>query len=532
MKRYIVLLCALLTLTGIRAEQTAQQATYDLTFVSYESLFTEADNDVFLILYTVEYSFTFRLDIIVEQGQQFFTSGKTYTWADMISKFCYTYVSAEYTERPFKDANFTWTKDAQGLEHMVGYAVDTLGNTYNFRYDVEPFIPTGDTITVNFTNSLKLEHSTEWYFTGTNDNGRYYLLLTLLNNSDSPVGHYTSENIDMSYSYIDKTMKDGSYEMLSFHDAVVDITAGDNDTLHIEASILAEDGNVYAVHAFYVEPKPLYHENITATDLYINTDYLFGMVGAIRLEASDSERDVFFALTPMSDDLNIYEAYNISLLTPNIGGVRYKSDPETQYDVYEGDITIELTDSGTVVSGTILCYNNVEYTIRLTHVVPEPTRSENLYMDGLEVQVSDQGAWRISGYNADSTKYISAVFNNYQIDGKYSYVFMSPQHSYIVTDIVWADDIIESYNYFDLIDANLSAEVDPTFNTVSVIGTMLGQNLTDVPLFNVELTTAARLSALPTVSGSPAAATKRLENGILIIEHNNHTYNAQGQRVK
>lgn len=534
MKKIIFFLIALITCIGAQAAQAAQPQTLDITICRYDTMFFDETNDVYMILYTEGDVVTLRLDIFVEEGQRGLTNGKTYTWDEMYQKFCYVYVGAEFQGHAFKDANITWTKDAQGLEHIAGYAIDTLDNTYNFHYDDVPFIPTGDTIAVSFPGSLRLEHyQSDWYFSGTNSDGAYSLMLTLLNDGDSPVGHYTAENIDLTYSYLDKSLGDGGYELLYFHDATADITAAENDTLVIHAEVMAQDGIVYVLEAFYSEPKALRHEQITATDLYINTDYLYGMVGAIRVEASDDQRRVVLALTPETADLSVYDTYQLSAYTPNLGNVTYFIDPETPYEVYKGTVTVERAENGAVVTGTLLCYNDVEYTLHLTSPAPDKTREEELNMDAMHLTVSTQGAWRINGYSADSTVFVSAVFNNDRFDGTYSIVEMSRDYSYIVTDITWSQGDVESYTYYDLVSARLTAELDPADSTITVTGTMLGQHLTDVPLFSITLTTKPRQeSALPITTGSPAVATKRLENGLLLIERNGKTYTVTGAEMR
>lgn len=531
MKRFAFILCALLSLAGARAAETAQLKTFDLTINRYDSIFSEADNDVFMVLYTEDYEATLRLDIKVEEGQRYFTNGKTYTWDDMIQKFCYAYVKDEYREYKFADATFTWWLDELGLEHFSGSALDSAGNTYNFRYDVLPYIPTGDTIEVTFSQSMKMEHSTDWYFTGTE--GDYYLLLTLFNDGDSPVGHYTEENIDIDFSYIDKSLGGGNFELIYFHHAEIDVTEAADDTLRIEAMIAAMDTNVYHFQAFYSAPKPKVKKTITATDLYINTDYLYGLVGAIRVEASDEEQTVVFAFSPMSQDLNIYDTYQINSQSPNIGYVTAFADPDTQNEVYEGTITIAKTENGATVTGKILCYDDTEYTIDLSHFVPEKTREADLTIDGMQLQLSTQGAWRLSGYSDDMSAYVSVVLNNWEIEGEYSYVEMSRDFTYVVTDITWDGGDVDAYTYFDLLDADLKAEIELPDSIVTVTGTLLVQNKTDIPLFNVHLSNKpSEQQALPEVPFTPAAATKRIENGMIVIEKNGKLYNAVGAELR
>lgn len=526
MKRLTFLYSVLMILIGV---QTLEAKTYYLTISSYEPDFFEQDNDVYLIMHTEDNAVTLRLDIIVEEGQQFFTNGKTYTWDDMMHPFCYAFIGAEFKEYKFADASFTWRLDELGLEHFAGSAVDSLGNTYNFHYDVLPYNPTGDTIDVTFPNTMKLEHSEEWYFTGSND--EYYLLLTLINEGSSPVGHYTNENIVMDYSYIDKTLGDGEYAFINFHHAEVDITEATDDTLKIEALIAGLDTNIYRFHAFYIAPKPLVKNSITATNLYINTDYLYGMVGAFQVEASDDSHYVKFAFSPMSEDLSVYDTYTISNTSANIGYVQdYMAGEEEISEIYEGTITISKTDKGAVVSGTVLCYDNTEYTINLSYDVPEKTSDRELTIDGLAIQVSKQGAWHISGYNAEQTAFVSMVFNGFGIEGTYSIVETSPAYSYIVTDITWDEGDVDSYTYYDLKAVNLTATLNEADSVVTVTGTVIAQNSNDpddAPQFTVQWSSKAKTEDIANVN-SYAVATKRLENGMIIVEKNGVKYTITG----
>jgi len=533
MKQLAFILCALMAFIGAQAAETAEPKTYDLTICKYESEFFEADNDVYMTLYTEDNVVTIRVDIIVEEGQQYFTNGKTYTWDDMLQKYCNAYVSADFQHYQFADATFTWHLDELGLEHMAGSGIDSLGNIYNFHYDVLPYIPTGDTIDVTIPQPMRLEHSDNWYFTGSND--EYSVLLALVNDGASPVGHYTNENIDMDFSYIEVSFGGGEYEYFSFHDAEIDITEAEDDTLKIEALIAALDTNVYRLHAFYLAPKPTVKKNIEAKNLYINTDYLYGMIGAFQVEASNDTHYIKFAFSPMSDDLNVYDTYSISNVSPNLGYVTDYLDPSEEYsEIYEGTVTISKTENGAVVTGTILCYNNTEYTLNLYYAVPEKTHEEDLIIDGLALQISNQGAWRISGFNAAQTQNVSLVFNGFGIEGTYSIVEMSAPYSYVVTDILWTAGEIESYNYYEPVAADLTATLNETDSVITVTGTIIAQNsenLQDVPQFNVRLTTQPVTEDVESVRPD-AVATKRMENGMIIIEKNGVKYTVTGQIIQ
>ena len=533
MKRLLFILCAWMMMAmSAHAEEKALQTSYDLTIGDYEAEFFEAGNDVYMLMHSVDEAMTIRLDIIVEPGQQFFTNGKTYTWDEMLHPFCSVYVRDEYRDYKFADASFTWTKDEQGLEHIAGSATDSLGNTYTFHYDVLPYIPTGDTLDIAFEHSLRLEHDEYWFFSGTE--GDYYILLTLINETGSPAGHYTAENMDMGYSYIDRPGEGGDHEIFLFHDADITITEAANDTFKIEGFIAAMDGNVYCLHLFYMEPKPTIKQELNATNLYINTDYLYGMIGAFQVVASNDTHQVKLAFSPMTEDLNIYDTFTITNVSPHLGYVTvYNAGEEEISDVYKGTVTISRTENGAEVSGTILCYNNIEYTLHLSCDVPEKTSEKELTIDGMALKVSSQGAWQISGYSADETQYVSLVFNGFGIEGTYNFVEMSRDYSYIVTDIIWDGEYVNTYNYYELKAADLSVTLNETDSVVTVTGTIIAQrsdNIGDVLQFTVHLTSKPITEDVAIVR-SEATATKRMENDMIVIEKNGMKYTITGQII-
>jgi hypothetical protein len=142
-----------------------------------------------------------------------------------------------------------------------------------------------------------------------------------------------------------------------------------------------------------------------------------------------------------------------------------------------------------------------------------------------------QGAWRISGYSADSTQFVSLVFNGLGIEGSYSIVEMSPDYSYVVTDITWAEGEVDSYNYFEVKAADLTATLNETDSVVTVTGTVLTQDRNNVPQFTVRLSTSPAQQAIDIVP-SAATATKRLEDGELIIEKNGVKYTITGSIIR
>lgn len=239
------------------------------------------------------------------------------------------------------------------------------------------------------------------------------------------------------------------------------------------------------------------------------------------------------AFSPMSEDLNIYDTYTISSYTPNMGYVTdYTRTEEEAVEVYQGTVAISKTEKGAVLTGTVLCYDNTEYTLELSYAVPEKTREADVTIDNLKLHI-DQGAWRISGYSADETQFVSLVFNGFGVEGTYSIVEMSPMFSYLVTDITWEGGEVDSYQYFELKDADLTVTFNETDSVATVTGTMLMQkdnNPHDVPQYTVMLKSKAATEAVENVQ-TEATATKRIENGMIVIEKNGVKYSVTGNII-
>lgn len=74
----------------------------------------------------------------------------------------------------------------------------------------------------------------------------------------------------------------------------------------------------------------------------------------------------------------------------------------------------------------------------------------------------------------------------------------------------------------------LTAVYQSDDNIVTVTGTVLGYSKPDVPRFKVWLSNKPTAQALPQPAAASATATKRLENGMLLIDNNGKTFNMTG----
>ena len=470
-------------------------------------------------------SIEINLYILDVEGHDHLVSGKTYTWEDMGHNDCYVEVKGIPVDRiPLVDANITRMYDDQGKYHIFGYAVDALGNRYSFHKDYYPETK-GDTIEVAVTKSMNLEYDGQWHLSG--DNRVYQMMLTFNSGIESLAGHYTKDNIDTTLSYVYKMRN----SMLSIRQADIDITET-GDTLTISAYLAASDSNVYHFNGFYTAPKPLIKDTIIATNLYIDTDNLYGISGIFQAEASNQNYVVKLSLSTESDD--IYGTHTIGLTTGNSGVIIDNSTARATYlYIYAAELTVLPTEFGTVIIGSALCNGNIEYDFHLSYNVPAKTRDANLDMQHLSLE-QGVGTWTLFGFSDDSTQFVSLDFNNYEIAGLYDIVHMSPNESYIMTDIKWQNGKAVSYNHYQLIDADLAAAWDDEEGVASVIGTIRAKDREDIPEFIVNLSNSpSKPQGLEeSISISDGHWHKVLHDGVIFIEKDGKIFNVLGQPVR
>lgn len=193
-------------------------------------------------------------------------------------------------------------------------------------------------------------------------------------------------------------------------------------------------------------------------------------------------------------------------------------------------ITVEETDSiKVIVAGAFTGDDGNIYNVSITYVeapLPEPTRQANLTVAGMELEIYE-GAWLLSGYNADSTAYVRLAAFGDEISGEYTAYNVELDFSYIATDIT-----ADSSNEFDLLDVDLIAVFDETDNTIVVTGTILGMNGEDVPLFTVNLSgQVAREEGIENIVLTEQAQ-KVLMDGAVYIIRGNKVFNVLGTQVR
>ena len=143
----------------------------------------------------------------------------------------------------------------------------------------------------------------------------------------------------------------------------------------------------------------------------------------------------------------------------------------------------------------MLCFNNTEYTLDLTYVIPDKTRDAELTISGLTLGLFD-GAWQLRGFNEDTTQFVSIAAYTDEISGTYAKGDLAADYCYIYTDLEWDEEgNMKAGNLFELLKANLTVVYNETDSTIVITGSYLGQNGDDVPEFTLNLSGKASASS-------------------------------------
>jgi len=347
---------------------------------------------------------------------------------------------------------------------------------YNqFDFVPAPFVPNGETINVVFNMPVKMKYYSsegDWWIQAARE-GLYAASLDMVNNdSESPVGTYETEDFLMSYTYVtvyaDSAATSGKKLKPKAAEAIVTEA---NDTISIEANVLASDGYVYAIQMYFAKPVALNEETIEAENLVVEASYF-----SVYAIASDSLYGVSLSFTP---DSTLYTGeYTIG--ENATGSITILADG-TKSDVYSGWFIIDIDDEGQyTLEGEILCYNNTQYTLDLTYVLPEQTREDVIIIADAQLGIYD-GAWQALGYNADQSRYVSIAAYADVVAGTYTKNELALNYTYVV-------ELGADTTFFSVLTADLAVAFNEADSTFTIAGTILAQNednAADVPFYTI-----------------------------------------------
>ena len=437
----------------------AKKETFNLTADEYESKFYTTDNDVWVKLYVGD-EYVFYFDVVVAEGLQDLAVGTTYTLTDMLENYTYVKDATTGDRSNFTAASITKTYvsyEEQQLVRFEATATTVDGDIYNVVYEEAPFIITGDTIDVFFTQSMNKPIFAENLAQvrtqeGDNDAAFCFTVAT----EGSIVGTFTNDDMNLEYTFVNQMYAKEAH-------CVITETAGGH--IDLEGWILATDGNVYHITMFFDVPTPQSQVNITATNLALDDSYA-AWFGVIFADASNEDYSI--SITFMGESTSalpgtyaIEDLYAIALQDAN----------GNKIEIYSGSITVAVSNGDLVITGTLLGMNSVEYTINLSYVLPEPTSFETLNGAGLLylLEQDDMYYWQAVAMNADQTRYVSLLAITDGNDaGTYSASDLYASYTYagkfIGTDTTW----------YEMVDANIVLTING--DVAAITGTLLAQS--------------------------------------------------------
>ena len=479
----------------------AEEAPDTVLIAFCNSTFYPEDGAVWYGLYTEDWSKTFYFSILVEEGKRDVELGRTYTLADMEEgeedSYPNHWEDEEWNEHPYASATFSKTCGAGYDIHVLATVTDTAGHSFVLKYDEKPVIISGDTIDIAFTDNIpNLEYISDgtWLFRAGGEQFGYSVQLSYYSdNQTSCAGTFKGEDIDPATSLVAEFIKgeseDSDVNFYILKDG--DFTVLDTDSAFLVKGnvfgVLENVGKVFRLDLIVRKPKAEKQVTITANNLSID-DYWYEYTNDVKFLASDDVNEVELVIYPDGLAEAMAGTYTIGL-----GGTRATVrtvDPmdDVESNAFSGSLELKYDKGSILITGSILCLDNTEYTLNLSYIKPEKTREQTLIFPRLDLAVFSDNSWQALGYNEDQTAYISlaGVPADYgETSGTYTEKELVADYSYVVTDIT-----AQSYKRFNVLEANLTVNYQAADSAALITGTLLcinTEDATDVPEFTIAL---------------------------------------------
>lgn len=540
--------------------RSASPANINVTISKYQARFYPGDNivdnSIFYSLSTADDSQIFYFSIYTPDDKHDLELDKTYTLADMIEDES-EWDDDDWNEHYYTEATFK-KSIGEGYDiHITATVTDEDGNTYVLSYDEQPVTLTGNTIDVNIENPMTTFNRSRdctWAMEASNDN--YQVQFSYFSADEtSCAGQFSGDDIDLYYSYIFINTgqvvyyNDPIWENPRILEASYEITETE-ERIDAKGLLLASDGNRYNITMFYVKPQKESEATITATNMEID-DFFYKWFGMVEITASNDSNSIKLKIFPdglgeqMAGTYVIGQNGTNAMITP-AGGELEEPGPT---NIFSGQFTITYDAGDIFLTGTLLGYNNVEYTIDLTAATPASYAMDNKEKDFTE---------NFASYELDTDHladygviYVNVRNNNNAI----AYLeFVVPEESptlpvstYTITDSeapmtvtmsAGANDDGEiTYSYVGYEDEQnqlteiwclVSGTVTVADNGVITID---AQNINGKKVKSV-IGSANGISTTTIQKPQNSGATKHLQKGHLIIKKNGQRFNALGIKMK
>ena len=379
----------------------------------------------------------------------------------------------------YSTATFRITKGEGYDIHIAATVVDVDGNSFVLTYDEEPLVVTGETVEVNIARPLigcEYNESEQYWLVRARDNSYYVQLQYYSADGESPAGVFAANDIELSSTYLEiQTEELDEYDepiskTVYAKDANITVTQN-GGRIDVSASVLAEDGVRYNITLFYATPEVQGQENFIAHDLNVDT-WAFETWGEILIFASTEDGKSISLDFYGNQEAGIPGTYEID--GTNGGSVTVDGE---QFAIYSGSVTVAYENDEYSVTGTILCWNNVEYTLALSEpevvITGKNFTSEAMILD---IYPADR-FFEVSGFDADGN-YMLLTVNSAtvagdfasEVDGEYTYAEINGENYVFVSadiHVTYADGkaavtgtlrLINEDSKYDVIDLSLNLQ--------------------------------------------------------------------------
>lgn len=400
--------------------------------------------------------------------------GHVYTMDEMWYDYTYVQTVSPYTVSFMAETAFVLSYTEDGKMVFDCECTDENGQQYHVFYKPLERPETYTEVELGeFTTLLKDFTATQGAFQFTGENEEYNFAVCIA--SDGQIeGSYTSENLYGELNYYTYLSAGGGYVEKKLCDAELNVVSLGAHNYHIDVKLYSYDGNVYVGSGDYIEPTADNKVTITATNLEIDVaDWDFYMeylgYGMADFSASNGEYKLGGTLQSYSTVEGQYNdgdhiLYSFSLMDAE----------DNIINKFSNDLVVEKDGDAFTLKGTVLCWNNTEYTLDLCFQIPEIT-GESLYLSNeglLNDLVADMGVFQIMAEDANGDYFSVVLDANEIVSGHYTSVSKDYKaYSYI--------QVGEEFNRIYTADFDLEWDGE----TFSLIGTCQA----GTTLFNVEI---------------------------------------------